>query len=274
VLIDWFTIAAQIVNFLVLVLLLRHFLYGPIVKAMDERKEHILAQIKEAERREEIAETEAQRLRTAKAELENQRSRMLVEAEQEVEARRKELIQEARQEADDLRRHWQIAVEQAKERFLGELRQGTVRQVYAVARRALSDLADVDLERQMVAVFLQRLRAMDEEELREILPANDERAALVVYSAFALPPADRQSIVETFQQLSGKPVKVEFEATPRLIGGLELRSPNRRVAWNLARYLRNLEADMSRRLDRIDHMDPETREGHEPVPEAAGPIAV
>jgi F-type H+-transporting ATPase subunit b len=267
VLIDWFTIVAQIVNFLVLIFLLHRFLYGPIVKAMDEREAHLAAQFKEAERREAIAVTEAQQLRAAQAELDDQRRQMLMVAEQEAEARRKELIQQARQEAEELRHHWEIAVEQAKERFLGDLRQGTIRQVYAVAHRALGDLADMDLEKQMVKVFLQRLRAMEEAELREILPNNDERAALVVYSAFELAPVDRQRIIDTFQKVSGKAIAVEFEATPRLLGGLELRSPSRRVAWNLARYLRNLETEMSRRLDL------ETQEGHEPVPEAAGRVA-
>ena len=36
-LIDWFTVGAQIVNFLVLVGLLKYFLYEPILKAMDKR---------------------------------------------------------------------------------------------------------------------------------------------------------------------------------------------------------------------------------------------
>ena len=42
-LIDWFTVAAQAINFLILVLLLRRFLYGPIVKAMDDREAAINA---------------------------------------------------------------------------------------------------------------------------------------------------------------------------------------------------------------------------------------
>ena len=34
-LIDWFTVAAQVVNFLVLMWLLKRFLYKPIVYAID-----------------------------------------------------------------------------------------------------------------------------------------------------------------------------------------------------------------------------------------------
>jgi F-type H+-transporting ATPase subunit b len=268
VLIDWFTIAAQILNFLVLVFLLHRFLYGPIVKMMDEREEHIFARLREAEQREEIAEMEARQYRQERAELDEQRRKVLVQAEQDAAARRKELIHQARQEADELKRHWQVAIQQAQERFLSDLRQGVTRQIFAVAHRALTDLADIDLEQQMVKVFLQRLREMSEEDRREIQPANDDGASMVVYSAFDLAPTDRQSIQNALQQITGNSIAVEFEARPRMISGLELRSSSRRVAWNLAHYLKSLEVEISRM------MDLEMREAHESESDAAGTVAV
>jgi F-type H+-transporting ATPase subunit b len=36
-LIDWFTVGAQVLNFLILVWLLKRFLYGPILDAIDAR---------------------------------------------------------------------------------------------------------------------------------------------------------------------------------------------------------------------------------------------
>ena len=35
---DWFTVIAQIINFLILVALLKRFLYGPIIRAMERRE--------------------------------------------------------------------------------------------------------------------------------------------------------------------------------------------------------------------------------------------
>lgn len=47
--IDYFTFAAQIINFLVLVFLLRHFLYRPVIRSMKEREQKISDQLKDAE---------------------------------------------------------------------------------------------------------------------------------------------------------------------------------------------------------------------------------
>ena len=56
--ISWFTIIAQIVNFIVLVWLLKRFLYKPILKAIDEREKKIATQIKDAEAKDALAKKE------------------------------------------------------------------------------------------------------------------------------------------------------------------------------------------------------------------------
>ena len=43
--VDWITTIAQIINFLVLVYLLKRFLYGPIVSAMIHREAHIAERV-------------------------------------------------------------------------------------------------------------------------------------------------------------------------------------------------------------------------------------
>ena len=48
-LINWFTVCAQAINFLILVWLLKRFLYKPILHAIDEREKGIAAQLADAE---------------------------------------------------------------------------------------------------------------------------------------------------------------------------------------------------------------------------------
>ena len=58
--IDWLTTGAQIINFLVLLWLLKRFLYQPVIRAMDRREEKIAHRIREAEHREQTATAQAQ----------------------------------------------------------------------------------------------------------------------------------------------------------------------------------------------------------------------
>ena len=91
-LIDPFTVGAQIVNFLILVGLLKYFLYGPIVSAMDKREEKIRSRLNDAERKKEEAEAERSGYEKERKEMEDQREKLLEEAEDEAEQRRKKLL--------------------------------------------------------------------------------------------------------------------------------------------------------------------------------------
>lgn len=270
-LIDWFTVIAQIVNFLVLIFLLQRFLYGPIVRIMDEREQQIAERLAAAERKQTVAEREAQAYRQNRMELAEQRQQMLVEAEAEAEARRKELFRQARAEADEARRRWHEAIRQEKATFLRELRRRTGEQVYTVARRALADLADADLEQQMVGVFVQQLRELDGRVRQEIDQSTSRgNTPVVVYSAFDLPLPARRAIQDALQQVVDREHTVRFETDPHLIAGIELRAPNHRVAWHLEDYLSRLVDTIAQTLETETRENDERQQTASPIP--SGPL--
>ena len=48
-LIDWFTVGAQVLNFVVLVWLLKRFLYKPVLNAIDAREKRVAAEAADAD---------------------------------------------------------------------------------------------------------------------------------------------------------------------------------------------------------------------------------
>jgi F-type H+-transporting ATPase subunit b len=249
VLIDGFTIVAQIVNFLILVALLRRFLYGPIVKAMSEREASIASRLEEAGRKKQEAEREAAAYQEQKQALEEAREHMLHEAKKEAEAWRKELMKQAREEVDEAQARWQRAIGQEQEAFLRDLRERAGHQTYAIARRALADLANSDLERRIVEVFIRRIGELDGE-MRTAIAEAGRRAGqpLLVRSAFEIPPELREQIASAVNaQIAGRQA-VAFETTPDLIGGIELKAQGYKVAWSLAGYLESLEEELGEAL--------------------------
>lgn len=248
--IDWFTFGAQIVNFLILIGLLKRFLYGPILKAMDEREARISSRLEEAREKRAEAEEEAQTYRSMQTDLEEMRQERLAEVEQEAEERRQTLIRAARDEVERLEREWREALERERESFLRELSQRAVAETIAVARRALTDLADADLEEQAVEVFLERLRTLDEEQrhsLGEALRATGGTA--VVHSAFDLTQDHETQVRDCLSDQFGAVSDVTFKTNDEIGFGVELRVRERKVAWSLDSYLNDLKARVRERLD-------------------------
>ncbi|HOP36238.1 MAG TPA: hypothetical protein PL090_07925, partial [Syntrophales bacterium] len=120
-LIDWFTVAAQILNFLILVFLLKHFLYDRIIGAMDERERKIRGRLEDAEEKKREREEEAETYRRKNRELEDKRKEILDAARDEAEEKRKELVRQARENVESLRTQWRESLQREQESFLGEL---------------------------------------------------------------------------------------------------------------------------------------------------------
>lgn len=250
-LIDWFTTAAQVVNFLILVALLKRFLYGPIIRAMDAREERIRERLEDAERERAEAAREKDGYREKSEKLDREREGILASARKEAEATRGELVDGARDEVEEMRRKWRESVEQERENFVGELERRTVRQVFEVAGRALGDLADSNLERVMAGVFARRVRALasSEPEALEGLGRNVASGeAAVVSSAFELPEDARNEIAGAVREAVGGEARVEFRVEPDLVSGIELASGGVVTAWSLGDYVAELAEETEKAL--------------------------
>lgn len=249
-LIDPFTVAAQIVNFLILMLLLRRFLYRPILNAMEERERKVMERLEEAERKRLEAEQERQRYRSLNQELRKYYAEKQREAEEEVEAWRKEALHAARQEVEATLQGWRQSVEQEMEAFAARLRQFTVQQTYAIAGKALRELADARLEERMVEVFLSRLEQgeIDLSALQESQLSGTD-SALTLRSAFELSPETQRRLQRALQAQFGEDLPLQFETDPGLEAGIELSGEDGyQVAWNLRRYLEALEEELEGQL--------------------------
>ena len=102
-LIDWFTVAAQLVNFLILVWLLKRFLYKPVLKAIDEREGRIVQQLQDAEAKKAEADKECDNFRQKNMEFDQQREGLMNNAINEVKTERQRLQDETRKEVEALR---------------------------------------------------------------------------------------------------------------------------------------------------------------------------
>ena len=248
-LIDWFTVIAQIVNFLVLVYLLKRFLYKPIIKAMDGREQRIAGRLEEADKREEEARQELEQYEQRNRELESKREALVNQMKEDVESQRKELVSQTRLQVDAVRTNWYEALEREKESFLQDLRERTGKHIYAVARRALKDLANVELEQQIARVFIERLRNLDEAEQMALKESvQKSKREVTVISAFEILQETSQEIAKVLQEYLSDPVNLRFETSPDLVCGIELKVLGRKIAWSIPDYLDGLETTLAEML--------------------------
>lgn len=244
--IDYFTIIAQIINFLILVFLLRHFLYKPVLKSMDDRERKISLRLKEAEQKNNEAEQEAEYHRKITQELSKKSQEMNTKTAEEAQVLQTALMQRAHDSVEASKTKWYEDLERQKESLLADLGQHAGEEICAIVRRALQDLANENLEHQILNTFIERLQNMDafeNEKIKGFYKTTGQQ--ITVKSTFKIPEEMRQRIKEIVRNQTGMDVQMQFGIMPELICGVEMSTYDMRIGWSIATYLNTLEADLA-----------------------------
>jgi F-type H+-transporting ATPase subunit b len=241
-LIDWFTVCAQGLNFLILVWLLKRFLYKPILAAIADREKRVAADVAEAEANRARALTERDDWAKKVAAFDADTAARLAQAALEAGKEQERLLQAARTAAADLRRDDASALRGAVDRLGKEVALLAAQEVGQIARQALQELAGADLEQRMLGEFLRRLSGLGPD-LRSTLAGalRFPGAVALIRSAHELPGPARAGIGDGLNRALAAEVPVRFEADPRVVCGIEMDLGGQRVGWSVAEYLRGLE---------------------------------
>jgi F-type H+-transporting ATPase subunit b len=243
-LIDWFTVVAQAINFLILVWLMKRYLYQPILKALDAREQRIAAELADADAKKAEALAEREDFRRKNEEFDKQRDGLLSKATNDAAAEHSRLLEKARQDAGVLRGKLQDKLGNEFRNLHDEIARRTQAEVFAIARKTLSELSGTSLEQRMVEVFVQRLRELGDSE-RSKLAAIAAQDTVTVRSAFELPQPQQTMIEETIKSMLGTKNPARFDIVPGLIGGIELIMHGQKVAWSISDHLDTLEKELA-----------------------------
>ncbi len=240
--IDWFTFFAQIFNFLILVWLLKKFLYRPVLAAMAKRQEGIAARLEEARANALESETEKQHYVAMQDDLKTRIASEMHKAKGEAERFREELMAAARQEVDSQRLSWLTSLKKEEASFLAETSHSITDYFQTLARNALGELAGEDLEERIVSVFLAKLESHDQDAIAK-LSAHISGASepLVITTAFALTEAEQARVVERLVTIVGPAQRYEFEVDRTLLAGLSIEVGGKKIHWDLGEYLKKFE---------------------------------
>jgi F-type H+-transporting ATPase subunit b len=241
-LIDWFTVGAQAINFILLVWLLKHFLYKAILNAVETREKRIATELADAAETKTAAQTLQAEYKLKKEQLDQQRGDLMNKATQEVSAERQRLLGETTAAGVVLAAEQQKTLRRDVQSLNETIRSHTQQQVFAIARKALAELATASLEERIADVFLRRVRAMGG--TAKAVFADAIRTAtepVLVRSAFDLPAVQRAATQNALNETFSADVRLRFEAAPELIGGMELSAGGQKLAWSIADYLTSMQ---------------------------------
>jgi F-type H+-transporting ATPase subunit b len=219
---DWTTFSLEIVNFLILVWILKHFLYRPILGVLAKRRAGIEKSLADAKR----IEAEATALKA-------QNDERLAQWEEEKEGAQARLVAEIAAERARLMAGLEasLAEEREKRKALNERREKewqrsveerAILQAGAFASALLSRLASVGLEESLFQMVLDDLGALAGSEREAVVAAAKGNGKAQIQSAFSLNGAQRQKLERVLGEIAGTPVATEYSENADLVAGIRI----------------------------------------------------
>jgi F-type H+-transporting ATPase subunit b len=244
--IDWTTLALQLVNFAILVWLLQRFLYKPVLRVIDARRQAADTRYAEAQRTAETAKQQLAELETQRAGVAADRAAALAvareQASQLIEARRAEAERDARSLLDETRQ----TLARERETLLAEARRTALDMAAGMARRVLAEIPEsLRLEGWLERIdsHLGSLSPADRAELAGELAAG---APLRVVAAWPIPADARERWRARLRKTLGPDAAITFETNVALVGGAELHFPHATLGFSVAGAIGALQLEAER----------------------------
>jgi F-type H+-transporting ATPase subunit b len=257
--IDWFTVGAQTLNFLILVWLLKRYLYEPVLKAIDARESQVSKVLSDADMLKTDAELERNLFKQKNIEIDTKCDELLNQAKTAARGQSEQIVFQAHKNADEISKSRLLALNKELQHYQDDITIKMLQEIYEIARKVLADLADVDLEQKMLECFCKHLQSISPDEktnLNKTIEAGN--TGLILSSAFELTAAQIKNIDTILQNLTiqkvttsntNKQFQLKHQLKTELISGIELRSDEWKVTWNSEDYLKVLQTHFKQLLD-------------------------
>jgi F-type H+-transporting ATPase subunit b len=220
---DWMTFALEVVNFLVLVWILKHFLYRPILETIERRKTAIQKAIDDATATQAHAEDLERQYDERLSAWEKEKEDLRRAAQAEVACERERWLADVREEIDRESERQRAIARRQSEELQRRLERGATAQATRFAAGFLGRLATPALEDRLVEMMLEDLGGLPQSRREAIADAcRDAGGKITIASAFPLPEALRQRLLEGLRAASGISPEAEYVADPELVAGLRI----------------------------------------------------
>ena len=220
---NWSTFLLEIINFLVLVWILKRFLYKPVLNVIARRRAGIEDQLAEARRLHDEADS-------LKAEYENRLDDWDHERQQARDVLAQELDEERARQMETLqttlaqeRQKAQVAESRQRAEAAREIEHQALQQSAQFATRLLSQAAGPELEACLFDLLVDNLSSLSSDQIAALKTHwGEPPESIMVASAYPLAEGQRQRLEEALTEVTGLAVPVHYKQNPDLLAGLRI----------------------------------------------------
>jgi F-type H+-transporting ATPase subunit b len=242
--IDWWTLALQTFNVLVLVLILSRFLFRPVAAIIEERRAAAVKLLADAEAAKHEANAAREAANAEAAQLASTRDETLRQAAAAAEAQRAAALAAARTGVEHLRAAAEAEIRSARQAEAVSASNRAARLAVDIAGKLLKRLPDAARVDGFIVGLAEGLASLPAASKDGLSAGEDAR----LKAARPLSEAEMNSCRDAFAEALGRPLNFAVAVDPDLVAGLELETPHAVVR-------NSFRADLSRIVEELTRHD-------------------
>jgi F-type H+-transporting ATPase subunit b len=233
---SWSTFVLEIINFLVLIWILKRFFYQPVLQVIARRRAETEKRIDDAETLHAEAEKLKKQYKSRLTDWDKERRQARESLAREIEKERTRKIEELHTILEQEQEKAQVAETRRQADAMRKIEESALRQGARFASRLLEQSAGPETEARLIELLISELSQLTEERIAELRNNySNTSTTIVVASAFPLSDDQQQRLTKSLERITTPGISIQFEINSELLAGVQVTIG----AWVLAANIRD-----------------------------------
>lgn len=237
-----------IINFVIMVFVLKKFLYKPILKVLDERKSIVQSLHNETHKYNKEAKVDRQKAEEILEQAQKEAKQIIEKAMKEAEKEKNAILEETKDTSKAMLLKAKSEIAKDKEKALQELSEEVGQIAVALAERLISRVINKEDSQKLIDQFIEELHGETcIKELKECLAKLDkeyEEVEINTYTVEELSKEQKQKLIDKFTNLLGKKVKIRNVLDQSILGGMIIRFEDFVLDGSLSKGIAQIQQEM------------------------------
>ncbi|MBQ3696081.1 MAG: hypothetical protein II938_03845 [Alphaproteobacteria bacterium] len=247
------TFIAQIVNLFLLIWLLQHFLYRPVLSIIDKRRKEVADTIQEAEDKLKSSEEQEAHLKQQQKDFDKLYQKRLDEMERDIHQQKAKMMKELELNyrikrenlQEDLNRSWETSQVSIQEMLATEF--------MTLSRKILSEWTQQTPMDQILSLFHKKIHALSKQKKNVLEKLIKQEKLIQIITSEKLTTKQQVYIQNIVSKNLTLPPKMRFQFKKRqdLVLGIEMRVGTFVLEWNLNGYLEEINQRLKQNIENL-----------------------
>lgn len=243
---ELYTIIAQIINFGVLILLLNKFLYKPVLKTMDKRRNDIKQKIEETEKKLQESDKLKEDYLKKLNEVEKENVVLRKQAVEDIKKFKELELQKVKEDISVKKDRFNDYLYSEQRSLIENFNDNLVDLFVKYSSDILKVIANSSLQKEVVNSFVDKLKNLAKDKVDAINNSNVD--TIHILSSDELDDEEKKIIERSLTNKGINFEKIEYGIDKKLIVGVELRAKSYALSWNIKELTANFIANIGKKV--------------------------